>query len=200
MVGLTGYRDPAGFFGLQRLNRFLDEAFAGMPSPEQGSVITSAWFAPTDVSEDADGIQISMELPGVDPEDVRLSLENNILTIRGEKRHHGEQKNERVHRFERTYGTFERTFVLPSTVDPDKIEARYENGLLLVGIPKAERAKPREIRVSFSASGSSQVRSGVQSQRLGEQSSTDTESRTGVDGGFTSQRANARVSEKAGAR
>jgi HSP20 family protein len=170
MVGLTGYRDAAGLFGLQRLNRFLDEAFAGMPSPEQGSVITSAWFAPTDVSEDADGIQISMELPGVDPKDVRLSLENNVLTIRGEKRHQAEQKNERIHRFERTYGTFERTFVLPSTVDPEKIEARYENGVLLVSIPKAERAKPREIRVKSSAS---------------------------VDGGSSSQRATARVSEEA---
>jgi HSP20 family protein len=174
MVGLTGYRDPAGLFGLQRLNRFLDEAFAGMSDSAQGSVITSAWFAPTDVSEDADGIQISMELPGVDPDAVRLSLENNILTIRGEKTNRGEQKNERIHRFERTYGTFERTFVLPSTVDPENIEARYENGVLLVTIPKAERAKPREIRVRASASGSSQVKSGAQSERPSEQKRTET--------------------------
>jgi HSP20 family protein len=171
MVGITGYRDPAGLFGLQRLNRFLDEAFAGVTNPEQGSVITSAWFAPTDVSEDANGIQIAMELPGVEPDDVRLSLENNILTIRGEKKHQTEQKNERVHRFERTYGTFERTFVLPSTVDPEQIEARYENGVLLVTIPKAERAKPREIRVKSSAS----------------------------EVGAASQRSNNRVAEKAGA-
>jgi HSP20 family protein len=187
MVGLTGYRDQAGLFGLQRLNRFLDEAFAGTTA-EQGSVITSAWFAPTDVSEDANGIQITMELPGVEPEDVRLSLENNLLTIRGEKRQQAEQKNERVHRFERTYGTFERTFVLPSTVDSEQIEARYENGVLHIAIPKAERAKPREIRVKSSASGSSQVKSGVQSQRLSEQSSSE------------SHRTNARTTEKAGAR
>jgi HSP20 family protein len=154
MVALTGFRDPAGLFGLQRLNHFLDEAFAGIPTPEQGSVVTSAWFAPTDVSEDADGIHISLEVPGVSPDDVKLSLENNLLTIRGEKRHQAEQKNERLHRFERTYGTFERTFVLPSTVDPEKIEARYEHGVLLVSIPKAERAKPREIRVISSAGAS----------------------------------------------
>jgi HSP20 family protein len=165
MVGVTGYRDPAGLFGLQRLNRFLDEAFAGVPTAEQGSVITSAWFAPTDVSEDANGIQISMEVPGVDPDEVRLSLENNILTISGEKKHQVEQSNERVHRFERTYGTFERTFVLPNTVDPEQIEARYENGVLFVTIPKAERAKPREIRVKSSA-GSSKVNAGTQSQRV----------------------------------
>lgn len=152
MVGVTGYRDPAGLFGLQRLNRFLDEAFAGMPTPEEGSVITSSWFAPTDVSEDANGIQISMELPGVDPDEVRLSLENNILTIRGEKKQQqGQESTERVHRYERTYGRFERAFVLPSTVDPERVDARYEHGVLFVTVPKAERAKPREIRVKSSA-------------------------------------------------
>lgn len=198
MAGPTGYRDPAGLFGLQRLNRFLDEAFAGMPTPEEGSVITSAWFAPTDVSEDSDGIQIAMELPGVSPEGVRLSLENNILTIHGEKRHQGEQKNERIHRFERTYGTFERTFVLPNTVDSEKIEARYENGVLFVTIPKAERAKPREIRVKSSA-GSSQVKTGAQSQRLGGESGQRLAGGSGEEGNAQSQPGNART-EKARAR
>jgi HSP20 family protein len=197
MAGLTNYRDPS-FFGLHRLNRFLDEAFAGMPNADQGSVITSAWFAPTDVSEDANGIQISMELPGVQADDVRLSLENNILTIHGEKRQQVDEKNERVHRFERTYGTFERTFVLPSTVDSEQIEARYDNGVLHISVPKAERAKPREIRVKSSASGSSQMRSGSQS-RLGEQGSSEGQDRSGEANG-SSQRTNARVTEKAGSR
>jgi HSP20 family protein len=164
-MAVTRYRDPANLFGLQRLNRILDEAFGGFPFQDQaGSTITSTWFAPTDVSEDENSLNISMELPGVEPNDVRLSLENNILTIRGEKRQTSEENNERIHRFERTYGMFERTFALPNTVDPDKIEARYENGVLLVRIPKAERARPREIRVSStgSSSGSAQVRSGAQ--------------------------------------
>jgi HSP20 family protein len=161
-MAVTRYRDPANLFGLQRLNRILDEAFGGFPFQDQGT-ITSTWFAPTDVSEDENSLQISMELPGVEPDDVRLSLENNILTIRGEKRQRSEEDNERIHRFERTYGMFERTFALPNTVDPDKIEARYENGVLLVRIPKAERARPREIRVNSSAPGSAQVRSGAQS-------------------------------------
>jgi HSP20 family protein len=159
MVGAIGYRDP-GLFGLQRLNRFLDEAFAGMPTPEDGSVITSSWFAPTDVREDTDGIQISMELPGVDPDQVRLSLENNILTVRGEKKQQVEAGNERVHRFERTYGRFERAFVLPNTVDPEQVEARYEHGVLFVTVPKAERAKPREIPVKASA-GSTKLNGGA---------------------------------------
>jgi HSP20 family protein len=164
-MAISRYSDPANLFGLQRLNRILGEACGTLPFQEQGNIITSTWFAPTDVSEDEGSLQISMELPGVEPDDVRLSLENNILTIRGEKRQQTDENNERVHRFERTYGVFERTFALPSTVDPDKIEARYENGVLLVRIPKAERARPREIRVNTSASGASQVRSGAQTQQ-----------------------------------
>ncbi len=170
-MAISRYREPAGLFGLQRLNRILDEAFAGLPFSEQGSVITSTWFAPTDVSEDENSLRITMELPGVEPNDVRLSLENNILTIRGEKKQQAEENNERIHRFERTYGMFERTFALPNTVDPERIEARYENGVLNVTLPKAERAKPREIRVSSSASGSSQVRTGSPQQRVTGQSS-----------------------------
>src|SRR5918998_3092255 len=164
-MAISRHREPTGLFGLQRLNRILDEAFSGLPFPEQGSVITSTWFAPTDVSEDQNSLRISMELPGVDPNDVRLSLENNILTIRGEKKQQAEENNERVHRFERTYGMFERTFALPNTVDPEKIEARYENGVLLVLIPKAERAKPREIRVNSQAGGSAQGKTTLQNQQ-----------------------------------
>jgi HSP20 family protein len=169
-MAVTRYRDrdPANLFGLQRLNRILDEAFAGFPFQGEGT-ITSTWFAPTDVSEDENNLQISMELPGVNPDDVRLSLENNILTIRGEKRQRSEEDNERIHRFERTYGQFERTFALPNTVDPEKIDARYEDGVLLVRIPKAERARPREIRVNSSNSGATQVRSGAQSVGKGSQ-------------------------------
>jgi HSP20 family protein len=165
-MAINRYREPASLFGLQRLNRILDEAFSGLPFPEQGNVITSTWFAPTDVSEDENSLRITMELPGVDPDDVRLSLENNVLTIRGEKKQQIDDNSERVHRFERTYGMFERTFVLPNTVDTDRIDARYENGVLHVSIPRAERAKPREIRVKASNSGSSQIRTGSQSQRV----------------------------------
>jgi len=165
-MAINRYREPASLFGLQRLNRILDEAFSGLPFPEQGNVITSTWFAPTDVSEDESSLRITMELPGVDPNDVRLSLENNILTIRGEKKQQIDDNSERIHRFERTYGMFERTFVLPNTVDTDRIDARYENGVLHVSIPRAERAKPREIRVNASSAGSSQIQTGSQSQRV----------------------------------
>ena len=87
-------------------------------------------------------------MPGVRPEDVKLSIENAVLTIRGEKKQVAEEESERVHRYERSYGAFERTFTLPTTVDADRIEARFENGLLTVRLPKVEKAKPREIAVT----------------------------------------------------
>jgi HSP20 family protein len=183
-MAIARYREPTGLFGLQRLNRILDEALGGMPFGEQENIITSTWFAPTDVSEDENSLRITMELPGVDPNDVRLSLENNVLTIRGEKKQQFDETNERVHRFERTYGMFERTFVLPNTVDSERIDARYENGVLLVSIPKAEKAKPREIRVNASGSGSSQIHTGSQSQRVSSgnaQRSSGTQRSTGND-------------------
>jgi len=177
-MAVTRYRDPASLFGLQRLNRILDEAFGGSGFPEQGSVITSTLFAPTDVVEDEHALQIVMELPGVEPDNVRLSLENNVLTIRGEKRQEIDENRERIHRSERIYGVFERTFVLPNTVDPDKIDAQFENGVLLVKIPKSERARPREIRVNASSTGSSEVRT------------TTTQSQSHRKTGGESQRAN----------
>jgi HSP20 family protein len=92
-------------------------------------------------------VKIVAEVPGVKPEDVKLSLENNLLTIRGEKKQEAEERSERVHRYERSYGAFERAFMLPSTVDGDKISAEYQNGILTILVPKAERARPREIPV-----------------------------------------------------
>ncbi|HET9726658.1 MAG TPA: Hsp20/alpha crystallin family protein [Gemmatimonadales bacterium] len=133
---------------LRRLNTILDDAFSSWPfqSQENGS-LTSSWIPACDVFEDQDAVKIVAEVPGVRPEDVKISLENNLLTIRGEKRQQAEEKTERVHRYERSYGSFERAFSLPTTVDPDKIAASYTNGILTVTIPKAERARPREIPV-----------------------------------------------------
>ena len=138
---LTTQRRPfESFQTLRRLSNVLDEAF-------ENGAITSAWHPAVDVFEDKDAVKIVAELPGVKPEDVKLSLENNLLTIRGEKKQEAEERSERVHRYERSYGSFERAFVLPSTVDGEKISAEYRNGVLTVSVPKAERARPREIPV-----------------------------------------------------
>ena len=148
MYVTTTRRQLDPFSSLRRLNTALDEAFNGWPFQSQESgALTSTWLPACDVFEDKDAVKIVAEVPGVRPEDVKLSLENNLLTVRGEKKQQAEETTERVHRYERSYGLFERTFSLPTTVDPDKIAAKYEQGILTITIPKAERARPREIPV-----------------------------------------------------
>ena len=149
---LTTTRRPfESFQTLRRLNNVLDEAFGTWPfQQDESGAITSAWHPAVDVLEDRDAVKIVAELPGVKPEDVKLSLENSLLTIRGEKKQEAEERTERGHRYERSYGSFERTFMLPSTVDADKISAEYRNGVLTIAVPKAERARPREIPVRAS--------------------------------------------------
>jgi HSP20 family protein len=131
--------------GVRRLNALLDEAFTGWPVGN--GVATSAWLPSVDVFEDKESLKIVAELPGLKPEDVKITLENSTLTLRGEKKQVAEEKTERVHRYERSYGSFERSFSLPNTVDADKVAASFENGVLTITLPKAEKAKPREIAV-----------------------------------------------------
>jgi len=88
-----------------------------------------------------------VEVPGVNPDDIKISLEQNVLTIGGEKRQVSEEQTERVHRYERAYGSFTRSFTLPNSVDAERIEAQTDNGVLSIMIPKAEKAKPRQIQV-----------------------------------------------------
>ena len=146
---LTTTRRPLPFQSLRRLGNALDEAFNTWPfaQDDEGGAITSSWYPACDVLEDQDSVKIIVELPGLTPDDVKLSLENNLLSIRGEKKQHAEERTERVHRYERSYGAFERSFALPTTVDSDKVSASFENGILTVTLPKAERARPREIPV-----------------------------------------------------
>ena len=127
-----------------RLNRLMDEAF-GYPADQSDTL--SGWVPPVDVVETTDHVQVAAELPGVKPDDVKITLENNVLTIRGEKSQENRTEGERVQRYERSYGLFERSFAVPSTVDAEHITANYENGVLTVTLPKAERAKPRAIEV-----------------------------------------------------
>jgi HSP20 family protein len=148
MYVMTTRRTLDPLQNLRRLNGLLDEAFANWPSPpEENGALTAAWSPACDVFEDQDSVKIVGEIPGVKPEDVKISIENQVLTVRGEKKQVAEEKTERVHRYERTYGAFERRFALPNLVDADKIEAKYDAGVLTITLPKAERARPREIQV-----------------------------------------------------
>jgi HSP20 family protein len=145
-IFITSRRPLDPFTNLRRLNSALDEAFGSWPGQED--LPAAPWFPACDVFEDKDAVKLLAELPGVQPENVKLSVENNLLTIRGEKQQQSGDRGGRVHSSERGYGRFERSFALPSTIDPDRISASFEHGILTVTIPKAERARPREIPVS----------------------------------------------------
>lgn len=141
-------REPASTFAAMesRLNRLLHDTL-GATDWRQSDSVSAAWTPPVDIFEQADGIRILTELPGVKPDQVSIAVEGNTLTIRGTKEQVAEEQTERVHRYERAYGAFERSFTLPATVDPAGIKASYEHGVLSVVLPKAEKAKPRQIPV-----------------------------------------------------
>ncbi len=108
-----------------------------------------SWSPVTDVSEDEDGLHVVVELPGMSSEDVSVSVENGVLSISGEKKQEHEEGDaeSNYHLVERSYGSFERTFKLPRSVDSDKVEAKFEQGLLKVNLPKSEKAKKRQIAI-----------------------------------------------------
>jgi HSP20 family protein len=129
-----------------QLNRMLDQAFNAWPfattEPAPG------WMPLTDVFEDAHGLRIVTEVPGMTAEDLKITFENRQLTIQGEKRQMAEESTRKVHRYERSYGSFERRFALPDSFDPDKIEATVEHGLLTIALPFAEQRRPRAIAIT----------------------------------------------------
>jgi len=130
----------APVFGLRReIDRLFDDAFSrdGM-----------GWSPAVDIKENESELRVEVELPGLKPEEVEITAENGILTLRGEKKSERKEGDEsRFHLVERTYGSFARTFQLPTGVDESKIEADFENGLLAIRIPKAALPQPRRIEI-----------------------------------------------------
>lgn len=107
----------------------------------------SEWMPAVDIEEDDNGYKFFVELPGLEKDDVKISLHDDILTIKGEKKFEKKDESKNYHCYERRYGTFERAFRLNSDVIIDKIDATFKNGVLQVELPKAEIAKPKEIEV-----------------------------------------------------
>jgi len=121
-----------------------------MIGPGRGSeqsLLAANFIPPVDVYEDEHSITIQAEIPGVKEEDVDVRLENNVLTITGERKLENEEKKENFHRIERQFGRFLRSFTLPSTVDPDKVNAEFNNGVLKVVIAKREESKAKQIKI-----------------------------------------------------
>ena len=116
-----------------------------LPSEE---VSNRTWMPPVDIQETEDAYRLVAELPGLTKDDINITLENNVLRLTGERKFEKDVSKENYHRVERTYGTFSRAFTLPIQVNPEKVEATFENGLLTLTVPKAEQAKPRKISIA----------------------------------------------------
>jgi HSP20 family protein len=116
-------------------------------------LLTSGTFVPpVDIYEDEQHITLKLEIPGINEKDIDIKLENNTLTVRGERTFEKEEKEENFHRIERRYGSFARSFTLPNTVDPENVEANYENGVLQVKLAKRAEAKPKQIKIGVGGS------------------------------------------------
>lgn len=115
------------------------------------SVEGSAWLPVVDIIENDDAILLKADLPGIDPKDVDIQVESDTLTLRGERQQEKDVKEEDYRRIERSYGSFVRSFTLPNTVDTEKIQAEYRNGVLELTLPKRAEAKPKQIKVAVKA-------------------------------------------------
>ena len=109
----------------------------------------NSWYPSADVMENKNDYTLKIELPGVMKDQVKISVQDNVLTIQGEKQNETESKDTNYHRVERSYGKFLRSFRLPSAIKSDKIDATYKDGILSIVLPKAEEAKTKEIEIKF---------------------------------------------------
>ena len=128
----------------EAMNQLMEESFVRPTTAQNGKNFVPA----LDLSETGEGYLVEAALPGVKPEDVEITVENNVLTIKGETRQETDSKERNFHRLERRFGSFQRTIGLPTTVKADAIKAELTNGVLRLEIPKAEEVKPRKISVN----------------------------------------------------
>lgn len=137
---LTSLRD--------RMNQLFNQPFDGFERVDFEQPLTSFGFLPpVDIAEDDHHIALKAEIPGVKVEDVHITLENNVLTIAGERKFKDEETKDDFHRIERRYGKFTRSFTLPAGVDSEKVKATFEDGVLNITLPKREEFKPKQITI-----------------------------------------------------
>jgi HSP20 family protein len=156
-MAITRYDPFKDLFQLQdQLFRTFDSAVRSRNAQQEETGLTGAWAPLVDVFEDADGITLKVELPEVDAKDVEIQVENNQLTIKGERKLEDVENREGWHRIERTYGAFYRSFALPQTVDAEHISAETKDGVLRLRLPKKPETKPRQIKVQVESPRASQ--------------------------------------------
>ncbi len=132
-----------------RMSRLVDEAFNDFLAPAglARSSELETWAPAVDIVEDEEAILFHFEMPGMTRDNVEITLEDRTLTLRGERRFERDEENVQYHRIERAHGTFSRSFRLPANVDTDAAEARFDNGLLTVRVPKSDEAKPKRLEI-----------------------------------------------------
>src|SRR6266849_4870936 len=147
MTLITRYDPFREFVTLQdRMNRLFRDPRG--PEGHDESLTTTAFAPPVDVYEDEHNITLKIEVPGIDEKDIDVRIENNTLTVRGERKIEKEEKEENFRRVERQYGSFTRSFTLPSSVDSGQVSAHYDNGVLKIKPAKKAEAKPKQIKVN----------------------------------------------------
>lgn len=142
MAALTRW-DP--FADLTALQDQMNRLFGDAPRRETN---LARYAPPVDIYEDAEGITLSAELPGVDPKDIEVKVEDGMLSISGTRKLEREDRKENYHRVERSYGTFARTFSLPPNIDVERIKAENKHGVISIFLPRREESKPRKISVT----------------------------------------------------
>ncbi len=129
-----------------RINRFVRESYS--PEGPEEALTTTSFAPPVDIYEDEHTISVKMEVPGIDEKDIDVRIENTTLTVHGERKIEKEEKEENFRRVERQYGSFTRSFTLPSSVDTGQVSATYDRGVLKINLAKKAEAKPKQIKVN----------------------------------------------------
>ena len=140
---------------------------------EGDSPLTTASFVPAvDIYEDPKKVVLKLEVPGIDEKDLDVRVENNTLTVKGERKFEAEEKEQNFHRIERRYGSFFRAFTLPSTVDTDNVQANYTNGVLKLELSKKPEAQPRQIKVNVDSGNKASTEKTTSTEKTGERELT----------------------------
>jgi len=134
----------------EKMNRLFEDAVTGRG--EDKDLVTSSWAPAVDIYEDENQLVLTAEVPGIEEKDIEIKLEDNTLSIHGERKMEKETKEENYHRIERAYGSFYRSFTLPNYIDQEKIRAEHENGVLKITMPKRPELKPRKVKILKSTS------------------------------------------------
>ena len=148
MANITRWDPFSEFTSLQdRVNQLFTQPFGVSGRTPEQPLASANFVPPVDIFEDDHTITLQAELPGIRENDLNVRLDNNILTISGERKFENEDKKDNFHRIERAYGRFTRSFTLPGSVDPENVNAEFENGVLKVSVPKREESKSRQIKI-----------------------------------------------------